>query len=859
MKKLNLLAVLLLFISSSFNLIAQIPNQEFKGRIAWSADGNYNDEDDWAAAPLALAIFAESGMKDKMVHFDYNCILSETNKEWEANQEKGVLGAAKLYDYNLSNFYNCQENLEAAINSITDAVNESSEDNPLYFVLAGPMEVPFLGISKSDPEKRKYVYCISHNNWNDGYASGELVKHNKRDIIPTGVTWIQITDQNKWLATSTDKARAILMDQSKRKDGPKNWKPWLWMRDSKDEKVRFLWEMLHVETRPDASDAGMAYFLMTGDEEATLPKIKRLIADKNPDTPTFNRKRIRMEAENFKNLNGVEVEYINERACSQRLSVKYSGKSMAELSTEFKEIRITQKNEFDISFHFFSGENSNSEYGLYVNNTLQGETWKSDELEKWQLQTLKNIKLNLGDDISIKIKSKRGSGIKIDYLELVNVKENNPFTKTANMQLHNKNAMPGQLVIADKTKNHPGYLAYNGVGPAFLCGPDNPENFLWFGDKFKPNGTVEDDGQEVMIQTLAENNVNAIHFQMFRMQKCNYKNEGDDRHAPFIDNNPSKGLNQDVLYQWEKWFALFEENGIAIHLEFYNDATDVEKMGWGLQPDGNLHPDEMHFIKGMVYRFKHHKNILWGIAESANKLDRKRVPYFKKVAELIANTDNFNHPIVQSFVVQNDPEGDFHSYSGLPDDYIGDPNIDIITWLHVAPHGNLYENQYNEYRQLYDVDHTNFVIMKNESYHHSRSGRTSRVAMWSCTMTGTHCLEAYHHANDGKPETLFEDGLISTFMEETDYQNMEPRNDLKHSNTNWVLANPGKNYIAYSYDCEWGLGLKQMTDGVYQINWMDTKTGKTNTQYNVAVKWGNNSFKKPSGFGSEVVAYISKH
>jgi len=55
------------------------------------------------------------------------------------------------------------------------------------------------------------------------------------------------------------------------------------------------------------------------------------------------------------------------------------------------------------------------------------------------------------------------------------------------------------------------------------------------------------------------------------------------------------------------------------------------------------------------------------------------------------------------------------------------------------------------------------------------------------------------------------------------------------------------------------LGLKQMTDGVYQINWMDTKTGKTNTQYNVAVKWGNNSFKKPSGFGSEVVAYISKH
>jgi hypothetical protein len=30
---------------------------EFKGRIAWSTDGNFNDEDDWAASPVALAIF----------------------------------------------------------------------------------------------------------------------------------------------------------------------------------------------------------------------------------------------------------------------------------------------------------------------------------------------------------------------------------------------------------------------------------------------------------------------------------------------------------------------------------------------------------------------------------------------------------------------------------------------------------------------------------------------------------------------------------------------------------------------------------------------------------------------------------
>ena len=56
------------------------------------------------------------------------------------------------------------------------------------------MEVPYRGIKNADPDKRKYVYCISHNNWNDGYASSDLVDHNKRDIIALGVNWIQIQD-----------------------------------------------------------------------------------------------------------------------------------------------------------------------------------------------------------------------------------------------------------------------------------------------------------------------------------------------------------------------------------------------------------------------------------------------------------------------------------------------------------------------------------------------------------------------------------------------------------------------------------------------------------------------------------------
>jgi CubicO group peptidase (beta-lactamase class C family) len=37
--------------------------KSFKGRIAYSCDGNHNDRDDWAASPVALAIFAEAGVR----------------------------------------------------------------------------------------------------------------------------------------------------------------------------------------------------------------------------------------------------------------------------------------------------------------------------------------------------------------------------------------------------------------------------------------------------------------------------------------------------------------------------------------------------------------------------------------------------------------------------------------------------------------------------------------------------------------------------------------------------------------------------------------------------------------------------
>jgi len=49
---------------------------------------------------VTLAILAEAGLKERLVHFDYNCILPLTDPEWEKIHAESVLGAADRYGFN---------------------------------------------------------------------------------------------------------------------------------------------------------------------------------------------------------------------------------------------------------------------------------------------------------------------------------------------------------------------------------------------------------------------------------------------------------------------------------------------------------------------------------------------------------------------------------------------------------------------------------------------------------------------------------------------------------------------------------------------------------------------------------------
>ncbi|MPY86797.1 MAG: hypothetical protein GEU99_02640 [Luteitalea sp.] len=221
-----------------------------------------------------------------------------------------------------------------------------------------------------------------------------------------------------------------------------------------------------------------------------------------------------------------------------------------------------------------------------IDGKTQGSPWNSSRSgQRWTTQTIRDVDLQNGDDILI---ATNGARAEIDYIQfnrrqadLANERSSDGRFK-ATGPLDDPKALPGQIIVAGQ---NPGYLKYNGGGPAFLSGPDNPETFLFLGS-LSDDGTRSGGGQEQLIEKMAEAGVNAFHVQMFRMRRPNIKDEGDDQHNPFVDFDPAKPLNENVLDQWDGWIGQLEEAGIVVHLEFYNDATDVELMGWTLDEDG---------------------------------------------------------------------------------------------------------------------------------------------------------------------------------------------------------------------------------------------------------------------------------
>jgi hypothetical protein len=289
----------LLFLSMM--VMAQTSLWQGKGRIALSSDGNEHDHDDWAATPLSLALLAASGLQDHLVCYTYSDHIWGSNQGHPTSpsglnsylhMRESALGGQKWFGFEKTRFVCAVDNAIVAYHTLRDEINKSSEENPLFIIAAGPMQVVGEAINRAEKEKRRFVTLISHSNWNNNHSdqpgNAEWDQHTGwtfqeiKDSFASSeggnLKCVQILDQNggpDYLAFNTEKARFDWIKNSPARNNPLYapgaW-DWLYSRIQTCEKKQ--------GQNYDPSDAGMVVFLLTGIEK-TDPEMARQIME-NP-------------------------------------------------------------------------------------------------------------------------------------------------------------------------------------------------------------------------------------------------------------------------------------------------------------------------------------------------------------------------------------------------------------------------------------------------------------------------------------------------------------------------------------------------------------------------------------------------
>jgi hypothetical protein len=814
--------------------------QGWVGRIALSHDGNFNDEDDWGAFPVTIAILDAFGVKDRLVHIEYNNIIQANDERFEREMTASVLGAAEQYGIPPAILHNCRTDLDGAIQSIRNAVNASGPENPLYYVLAGPMDVPYRGLLAADPAKRRYVYCLSHSSWNDGYGKRRIEGRNKRDLIALGVKWMQVGHGGLLAYSGVPGTKST----------PAQWARFQWLRDSGDARLRWLFTRLEAEERCDVSDATMTYFLLTGDEACDPQKLAALLDQKKRPEAISTRPTIRLEAENFTLLeNGTPVTV--GRQASQSVAVRMSeDASRSFIRTEFHEIHAAESGRYNVAIHYRGAGRASSPQKspalqLRINDKVQGNGGKTVAGNNaWKSYTIEDVILAQGD--VVEVACRYDEPLELDFVELTYRGPDDPA------------AMAGQIIVDPA---NPRWLKFNGGKRCFLFGAGNPEEFFFFG-KRQPDGTRTGGRQSDMIRKLAGTGANTFHVLVMRDSRYNLEpGNGAPDGNPFVDADISGKLDEDILNQWEGWLGEMEAAGLIVLFNFYNDFDDYEeKAGWTLDAHGDLCPQEKYLIQTLVKRYKHHKNLIWALEESCNKISRAKQQRLKKVAELVAQTDNFHHPIAQMFQILYYDE--VHPDKVSPEDYVHDPYVKMMTWGHYSngekglpPLEKYYQEMVDHWQQAAG----RYVLLNTEVDKHPNAGAASRLYSWTAAMANLYAANAYHRPDKNYvPRATFQDdGRVRTFLEGTDFHRMAPRSDLRSGSTLYVLASDANSYLAYSNDAAQPMGVRRVPAGTYLLRWFDSTNGNAIEQV-LAVAAGDHTWPKPPGIGPEAALYLKR-
>ncbi|GJQ57877.1 MAG: hypothetical protein SCALA701_06780 [Candidatus Scalindua sp.] len=366
-----------------------------------------------------------------------------------------------------------------------------------------------------------------------------------------------------------------------------------------------------------------------------------------------------------------------------------------------------------------------------------------------------------------------------------------------------------------------------------MCGPGDPEGFLYRGT-INPDGTRNGD-QMMLINKLKSTGANSIYLMAVR----SHGGDGDPSQNPFIDHDPHKGINMKVLDQWEQWFTEMDNSGIVIFFFFYDDGARIWKRRFWDFADCILKDAEKEFTAKIVNRFKHHKNLIWVVAEEYQ--EAFSVTHVSRIAEEISKEDDHNHVIA----VHKNHGLDFSEFANNKhiDQFAIQYNVKSDTQLHdgIVTAWNKAAGRYN----------LNMSECSNYGF-----GQRARKKNWAIALGGAYVMCLGWDIANTPIDTLEDAGRLVQFMQGTDFNKMAPHDEIAFGGTEYVLADPGVSYIAYTSNLSGNIGLKNMRNGLFGFKWFDVTNGNTVFQNNVRVDSGNQTWTKPVNIGNELAVYI---
>jgi hypothetical protein len=371
--------------------------------------------------------------------------------------------------------------------------------------------------------------------------------------------------------------------------------------------------------------------------------------------------------------------------------------------------------------------------------------------------------------------------------------------------------MTGQIV---QDPDHPNRMIYHNTylpngqpKPVFFAGPGDPEDLFYNNSQANVNDLISHGAKCTYITAYL---------------------------ADFGGGNPGSGSTMDAtLNQWETWMTQMENAGIIMVFFFFDDSR-------------SLPGDWQTAVDKIVTKFKHHKLLIWSVAEEyAEGLSPSQV---SAVAARIKAQDDHDHVV------------GVHQNVSLNFDFNHDSNLDMFLMQYnpMTP-----DNSHSSVISSWNNVGGKKILNMAEMFDHAdRDRATYRKINWACAMGGCSAVMGIWLGRASAPVSdeagkYADCDLLTEFMESTDMNTMAPHDELAAGATKWVLAQPGVSYIAYCDGGSGDVGINSMTAGTYTLSWLDINSGTKKTT-SVTVGSGTNTFSRPSGIGTgEVAVWIT--